>query len=149
MIGRVSYSFAQVWELWETVFWETYTGEFLRTFMGHQTSTDPARPTRNVSSPWKPSMIRPPFHCHNCNDSVSYVYTLLMVILSYRGYFTQLTPDPLLEGRVVSYALYILNLADCLTLSRCSISPVESMGDSPASFSKCLSRTASWGGPRG
>lgn len=71
-------------------------------------------------------MIRPPFHCHNCNDSVSYVYTLLIYHIT-EVIFTQLTPDPLLEGRVVSYALYILNLADCLTLSRCSISPVESM----------------------
>ena len=54
-------------------------GDNFSTFMDHGTSTDPARPHRNVSSPWKTSMICPPFHCHNYNDSVSYVYTLLIV----------------------------------------------------------------------
>ena len=54
-------------------------GHNFSTFMDHGISTDPARLHRNVSSPWKTSMIYPPFHCHFCNNSVSYVYTLLMV----------------------------------------------------------------------
>ena len=62
-------------------------GDNFSTFMDHGTSTDPARPHRNVSSPWKTSMICPPFHCHNCNDSVSYVYTLLIVSIILRRLF--------------------------------------------------------------
>lgn len=56
-------------------------GHNFSTFMACRTSTDPARASLNVSSPWKPSLIYSLFHCHYCNDPVPYVYTFLMVFI--------------------------------------------------------------------
>lgn len=86
-------------------------------FLVCRTSTDPVRPSLNVSSPWKPSRISP---CRIIVNVMTLHFLLVFIILQ-SLFFTQLTPRPLLEGKADFCILYVQHLAECLALTRRSI----------------------------